>query len=137
MLSKAIILSAVALAFSAVGSAQDAARPIDAAMAECLEIHKGNMPRVKCYSDASQAWTKEVDDKYTALQSLVPANLLDIFKDSQAAWVRYRDAEWRFLDTKNAKQTGTGHIAERVIERMAPVRERAIFFDDLYETYKR
>jgi uncharacterized protein YecT (DUF1311 family) len=114
----------------------DPRNAIDTTMNKCLETRKANMLRVECYNNASEAWEKDVNDKYAAVQKLLPEAFVPAFKDSQSTWGKYRDTQWRFLDIKNAKQRGTGHIAGRIIERMAVVRERALFLDDLYSTYK-
>ena len=94
------------------------------------------MQRVECYNKASEAWEKDVDTKYAALLKLLPERLVSSFTDSEAQWEKYRDAQLAFLDAKEAKQTGTGHISGRIIERMEVVKQRALILDDLYEMHK-
>ncbi|MBS1795418.1 MAG: DUF1311 domain-containing protein [Acidobacteria bacterium] len=121
----------VFLAFFATlgAAAQETAgpkNPIDRALDECLAKQRATMPRAECYSTALGAWEKETADNYAALLEILPAPVGKALRASQAAWEKYRDAEFEYISKIYADRRGSGYIAVRIIERTRIVRDRAV-----------
>ena len=122
-----ISISFVMLAFgtSVLGQAE-ATHTIDAAEANCLKTARGTMPRAKCYSDAADAWEKDVTDTYAKLLKAADENDKKKFAVAQTAWEGYRDAEFELISNIYGRKKGSGYIIVRITLRSAIVRARAL-----------
>lgn len=119
-------------------NAQDAASaidPIDVAQAKCLKTHNGTMPRARCYSQASDAWEKKVEDTYAALMKKLPQNEQETLKKGQAAWTEYQEQEEALISSLYPGR-GTGYIAVRIIEIMRAWKYRALELESHLLTVK-
>ena len=129
-----MVLGCVATSFARDEKA--VVHPIDAAQAKCLKTHHGTMPRAKCYSDASEAWNKDVTKTFAALLSIMKSEDKDAMKSSQSTWESFRDAEFDVISHFYGRKKGTGYISVRIIARMEVVKARAFQLENWLETLK-
>jgi uncharacterized protein YecT (DUF1311 family) len=84
--------------------------PIDTALTACLDTPDGQSTAgmVQCLVTAYGAWDAALNEAYRSLiDSLAPAQK-DALKASQRAWIAYRDAEQKFLQSlMNAPGVGS------------------------------
>ncbi len=99
---------------------------IDKVQAKCLKTHSGTMPRAKCYSDAFEAWEKNIAQTYAEMRSVVPTATKHSLETAQKAWETFRDAEFDFIGERYANRKGTGYIAIRIILRIDVLKPRAL-----------
>jgi uncharacterized protein YecT (DUF1311 family) len=100
--------------------------PIDKTQTSCLKTQHCTMPRAKCYSDAADAWEKDVTEIYALLLKAVPKEKRPALETSQSAWEAYRDAEFEMIAQMYNDRKGSGYISVRIILRMNVVKERAL-----------
>lgn len=113
-----------------------ATHPIDVAMEKCLKTHHGTMPRADCYSAASEAWDKDLAKVYAELRQAEDAKNKPALETSQAAWKKYRDAEFDYLAQIYGQRRGTGYISVRITTRMEIVRARALNLESRLRSVK-
>ncbi|MCX5495902.1 DUF1311 domain-containing protein [Kaistia dalseonensis] len=90
---------AAALALASPAFAEDSpVDPIDAALATCLDSADGQSTAgmVQCLTTAYDAWDKELNTVYLALNKSLDAKSRGLLKRSQRQWIAYRDAERKF-----------------------------------------
>ena len=100
--------------------------PIETALQQCLAKSHATMPRARCYSQASDAWDKDVAVTYAELLRRENAVAKSSLQAAQAAWEKYRDAEFDYLAELYWQRKGTGYIAVRIVQRSEIVRARAL-----------
>ncbi len=108
-------------------SAQEANdHAIDKALGVCIEKDPSTAGMVRCIDIAYINWDKELNKNYqTAMSKLKPAEKAAL-KAAQLEWLKYRDAEFKLLDTIYSKLQGTMYIHMRLDQRMQLVRQRAL-----------
>jgi len=133
LLSATVVLFALGL--SVMGQTAETHR-IDIAQAKCLKTSKGTMPRAKCYSDAADAWEKDVADTFAKLLKVTEGENKKSLEASQTAWEAYRDAEFDLIAQVYGRRKGSGYIAVRITLRSEILRTRAIRLENWLDTFK-
>lgn len=111
LIAASLVLSlAAAPAFAADEGGRVTEDPIDTALSHCLDMPDGQSTAgmVQCLVTAYGAWDAALNEAYKSLtDSLQPAQK-DALKVSQRAWIAYRDAEQKFLQSlMNAPGVGS------------------------------
>ena len=100
--------------------------PIDKAFEACTEKDPSTAGMVQCTDMAYKKWDQELNKNYLSLmRKLKPADKLTL-KASQLAWIKYRDAEFKSVDSVYAMLQGTMYIPMHEARRMEIVKERAL-----------
>lgn len=132
MTKKLSILASLILSFvliSAVASAEEEpkkAHPIDKTLEICLQENFTTAGMVECIGQAYEMWDRELNRAYNALNSQLDAEGKASLKKAQLAWLKYRDAEFKLLDSIYSKLQGTAYIPARASSRLNIVRARAL-----------
>lgn len=115
-----LILFLPALAYG-----QETIHPIDKALGICTEKDPSTAGMVRCIDIAYRDWDKELNKNYQSLmRKLKPADK-SLLKSAQLEWLKYRDAEFKLLDTIYDKLQGTMYIPMRIDQKMQFIKRRA------------
>ena len=135
------LIAITTLVLAAAAFAQDEINPIDKKLNACLAVTKGNMPRAECYSTAAEAWEKDIATSYAALIKKLTAlgadsaGLKKDIQQAQAAWEKYRDAQFQVFWDEYGKKKGTGYIIPRITMRIDVMKPRAIELENELALY--
>lgn len=67
--------------------------PIDVLLDKCMEKDDSTFGMVECYGAASTRWDKELNRSYASLTKELSAKGKELFKESQRAWMKFREAQ--------------------------------------------
>ena len=81
--------------------------PIDIQMGKDMEINNSTHGLVAAYNKALKSWDKELNKQYQKLMAGLDAEGKATLKDSQRAWIVYRDKEIANLGEFYSKVSGT------------------------------
>ncbi len=101
---------------------------IDIELNKCLSI-ESNMTTAGmtgCASAAYKQWDRELNIIYKKLSSRLEVQQRIRLKLSQKAWIKYRDLEFKSIDSIYDKLEGTVYIPMRVSEKIKIVRNRVL-----------
>lgn len=119
--------------FVSIGFAQETEykHPIDVAFEDCLnnENNYSTTGTVNCTQDAYDAWDKELNSVYKKLMKELPTNEKAALKKAQVEWIKFRDLEFKNIDSIYDLFSGTMYIPMRLNEKMELVRRRAMQLD--------
>lgn len=102
--------------------------PIDIELEKCLSINS-NMTTAgmtRCADAAYDRWDKELNRVYKELTSKLDEEGKNNLKQSQLAWIKYRDLEFKNIDMIYKNLQGTMYIPMRVNNRIGIVKNRVI-----------
>lgn len=106
-----LIAASLILALATPAFAQDEEEdPIDTTLAGCLDLPSGQSTAgmVQCLVTAYGAWDAALNEAYKDLMASLDPGQKDALRESQRAWLAYRDAEQKFLRSlANAPGVGT------------------------------
>lgn len=71
---------------------------IDSVLQNCLNVNQNTAGQRKCLSTAYEAWDKELNKNYVELSKKLPAPYFNTLKESQRDWLKFRDAEFLFIN---------------------------------------
>lgn len=121
------LLLAILLLLPATAYAQEASvHPIDKALDACTDKDSSTAGMVRCNDRAYAMWDKELNKNYTELmRKLSPAGK-QLLKAAQLEWLRYRDAEFKLVDSIYDGLEGTMYIPMRIYSHLEIVKKRAL-----------
>ena len=109
-------MPASALEGDEIGSA------LDAALAEGLST----ADQVAAIERAAAEWDALLNRRYRALEAGLPADSGAVLKQSQRAWIHFRDAEFHTLAGIYRQKDGSMFIPMQAIDRMEIVKQRVL-----------
>lgn len=111
--------------FVSMFSAQE--KEIESELKKCLEKDYSTAAQRECTNTAEKAWDKELNKYYNLTLKKLPKVQQSKFISAQKAWLKFRDAEFAFIDDYyyNAKQ-GTMFSIMAEGDKMNIVKERAM-----------
>ena len=124
---KNLIRLSLFLLLPAIVCAQETRQhPIDKALEICTEKnpHTGGM--VSCTETAYKKWDQELNKNYQTLMSKLKPAGKQLLRAAQLSWIRYRDNEFKLIDSIYDDIPGTMYIPMRVDEKMQIVKQRAL-----------
>lgn len=71
---------------------------IDSVLQNCLDGNENTAGQRNCLSTAYNAWDKELNKNYVELSKKLPAAAFNTLKESQRNWLKFRDAEFLFIN---------------------------------------
>lgn len=108
-------------------SAQETPKhPIDKALDICIEKDPSTAGMVSCTDRAYKKWDQELNKNYRTLMSKLKPAGKSLLKSGQLTWIRYRDNEFKLIDSIYDDIQGTMYIPMRVAEKMEIVKQRAL-----------
>lgn len=110
---------------SAPAMAKEKAHPIDAFYDACLEKHSSTVGTANCANEAEDRWDKQMNKDYQALLKSSNAKIQTKLRDSQRAWLVFRDKETMAEDAFCSRQ-GTKWKVVYAEAHMRLVKARAL-----------
>ena len=107
--------------------------PIDKLEEECINKNLTTAGMVNCTYEAQKQWDAELNKYYKLLMGLLHKNGQDKLRESQRAWIKFRDAEFESIENMYP-QDATININIRAADKMSIVKERALQLKGYYET---
>jgi uncharacterized protein YecT (DUF1311 family) len=90
------------------GEEKEKKHPIDVWLEKCMEKENYTTAgMLNCSSQALDKWDKELNRAYKELMKKLSPKEKELLKQSQLQWIKFRDAEFKFLDNL---YLGTGTI---------------------------
>ncbi len=117
-------LLAVALCCITSVSAQAAEDPIDNALNAALARDLSTADQLAAIETARSGWDARLNAVYRELQSQLPEDSATRLRQSQRAWLAFRDAEHAALDALYAETEGTLFRPMQALDRVALLRHR-------------
>ena len=100
--------------------------PIDKALEICTEKDPSTGGMVSCTEQAYKKWDQELNKNYRTLMSKLKPAAKPLLKSVQLSWIRYRDNEFKLIDSIFDDIPGTMYIPMRIDEKMQIVKQRAL-----------
>lgn len=100
--------------------------PIDKALDACIDKNGSTAGMVECMDKAYAAWDKELNKVYGELMRTLSAKQKEALKLSELEWIKYRDLEFKFIDSIYDTMEGTMYIPMRIAARVEVIRKRAL-----------
>lgn len=130
-MTKLFFVLASVLLLATVSIAQDQARhPIDKTLEACIDKNGSTAGMVECTDKAFGEWDKELNKNYGALMSALKAKQKEALRIAQLEWIKYRDLQFKFIDSVFDTLDGTMYIPMRISSRMALIKKRALELKD-------
>ena len=102
-----------------------AEHPLDIILKDCLQNAGSTTGMVACYDTANQNWDKELNAKYRKLMDGLDDEGKVALRDSQRAWVNFRDAQIKSISAIYDRE-GTLWRITAIAKIMEITREQAI-----------
>lgn len=107
--------------------------PIDKWTAKASAAAKSTADEVACQDQAFHKWDVELNSQYKKLLAqLTPAERKNL-QLAQLAWIKFRDQEFKLIDTLYEKKSGSMFAPMQVASRARIVRDRALLLQHYNE----
>ena len=100
--------------------------PIDKALDACIDKNGSTSGMVECTDKAYAAWDKELNKVYGELMRTLSPKQKEALKLSELEWIKYRDLEFKFIDSIYDALQGTMYIPMRIAARVEVNKKRAL-----------
>jgi len=100
--------------------------PIDKALEACIDKNGSTAGMVQCTDTAYAAWDKELNKNYGELMRSVKPPQKEALRLAQLEWIKYRDLDFKLIDSLYDTMQGTMYIPMRIDARMEVVKKRAL-----------
>jgi uncharacterized protein YecT (DUF1311 family) len=81
---------------------------------------------VECTDKAYAAWDKELNKDYGELMRTLKPSQKETLRLAQLEWIKFRDLDFKLIDSVYDTMQGTMYIPMRVDARMEVVKKRAL-----------
>lgn len=107
---------------------------IDKKMNQCLEKDLSTHGQNKCLWEAEEDWDKELNKYYQLLmRSYKDSDIKKSLVESQLAWIKFRDKEFKLLSNRYSKKEGTMYTTFHYDSRMTFIKKRVLELKNMYE----
>jgi uncharacterized protein YecT (DUF1311 family) len=100
--------------------------PIDKALEACIDKNGSTAGMVECTDKAYVAWDKELNKNYGELLRALKSSQKEVLRVAQLEWIKYRDLDFKLIDTLYDTMQGTMYIPMRIDARMEVIKKRAL-----------
>jgi uncharacterized protein YecT (DUF1311 family) len=100
--------------------------PIDKALEACIDKNGSTAGMVECTDKAYAAWDKELNKNYGDLMRTLKPSQKEALRLAQLEWIKYRDLDFKLIDSIYDTMQGTMYIPMRIDARMEVVKKRAL-----------
>ncbi len=119
------------LLLATVSIAQEQTKnPIDKAYEACIDKNGSTAGMVECTDKAYAAWDKELNKNYGDLMRALKPAQKETLKSAELEWIKYRDLEFKFIDSIYDTLDGTMYIPMRIDARLEVIKKRALELKD-------
>jgi uncharacterized protein YecT (DUF1311 family) len=108
------------------GAQEQAPHPIDKALEACIDKNGSTAGMVECTDKAYAAWDKELNKNYGELMRGLKPKQKELLRLAQLEWIKYRDLEFKLIDSIYDTLEGTMYIPMRIDARMEVIKKRAL-----------
>jgi len=123
-MKKTIVLLSLFCSIAISFGQEKPGHPIDKWLEECIAKDESTAGMVDCADKAYKKWDAELNKVYKELMKLLDAESQKKLKESQKAWIKFRDEEFKLLDSFYSKKDGTMFIPMHAFDRMDIVKNR-------------
>ena len=116
--------------------AQEQTHPIDKALEACIDKNGSTAGMVQCTDKAYAAWDKELNQKYGELMRALKPAQKEALRLAQLEWIKYRDLDFKLIDSLYDTMQGTMYIPMRIAARMEVVKHRALELQEYLDLVK-
>lgn len=103
---------------------------IDKALSACTDKNPSTAGMVECIDKSYKAWDAELNLNYNNLMRKLDATSKQSLKAAQQEWIKYRDSEFKLIDSIFSTMEGTMYIPMQANMRMEVVKKRALELAD-------
>lgn len=114
------------LAATSAANQEPAQHPIDKALEACIDKNGSTAGMVECTDKAYVAWDKELNKNYGELMRTLKPSQKEALRLAQLEWIKYRDLNFKLIDSLYDTMQGTMYIPMRIDSRMEVVKKRAL-----------
>jgi uncharacterized protein YecT (DUF1311 family) len=105
---------------------EPAQHPIDKALDACIDKNGSTAGMVECTDKAYAAWDKELNKNYVELMRTLKPPQKEVLRLAQLEWIKYRDLDFKVIDSVYDMMQGTMYIPMRIDARMEVIKKRAL-----------
>jgi uncharacterized protein YecT (DUF1311 family) len=109
-----------------VAIAQEPQHAIDKALEACIDKNGSTAGLIECTDRAFAAWDNELNKNYGELMRALKPAQKETLRLAQLEWMRYRDLDFKSIDSIYDTIDGTMYIPMRIDARMEVVKKRAL-----------
>lgn len=115
------------LVLTTVSIAQEQTQhPIDKAVEACIDKNPSTAGMVACTDKGYAAWDKELNKNYVELMRTLKPGQKEALRLGQLEWIKYRDLDFKLIDSIYDTMQGTMYIPMRIDARMEVIKKRAL-----------
>ncbi len=100
--------------------------PIDKSLEACIDKNGSTAGMVECTDKAYAAWDKELNKNYNDLMRTLKPSQKETLRVAQLEWIKFRDLDFKLIDSLYDTMQGTMYIPMRIDARMEIVKKRAL-----------
>ena len=126
MTKPSLALISVLLLASASIAQDQTQHPIDKALEACIDKNGSTAGMVQCTDKAYAAWDKELNKNYGELMRSLKPPQKEALRLGQLEWIKYRDLDFKLIDSLYDTMQGTMYIPMRIDARMEVIKKRAL-----------
>jgi uncharacterized protein YecT (DUF1311 family) len=133
-----VLLSLISvLLLASVAAAQEPQQnPIDKALDACIDKNGSTPGMVECTDKAYAAWDKELNQNYGELMRALNPKQKEALRLAQLEWIKYRDLEFKSIDSIYDTLDGTMYIPMRISSHLEVIKKRSLELKDHLELVK-
>ena len=133
-----LLLALVSILFLAsLSTAQEQPQhPIDKALDACIDKNGSTAGMVECTDKAYAAWDKELNKNYGELMRVLNPKQKEALRLAQLEWIKYRDLEFKSIDSVYDTLEGTMYIPMRISAHLEVIKKRALEPKDRFDLIK-
>lgn len=120
-----VLISVLCLA-TAASAQEQPQHPIDKALDACIDKNGSTAGMVECTDKAYAAWDKELNKNYVELMRALKPKQKEALRLAQLEWIKYRDLEFKSIDSIYDTMEGTMYIPMRIAAHMEVIKKRAV-----------
>ncbi len=115
---------------------QDEQHPVEVRYEECMEENGySDFANNQCLGEALVNWDKRLNEVYKELQGQHNEERKLILKESQLKWLKYRDAEFRFIEEQVKGMEGSMYPTYVVGKKVIIVKHRVLELEGYLKYY--
>ena len=121
-----ITLALVPIRSAGAADDGDAPDPIDKFYSECISQHGSTAGMSECTRQAAGMWDAEMNKAYNKLLGLLGPGKAGSLRESQRAWVQFRDQEFHAIEDIYSLLSGTMYVPAQEYSRLRITKERTL-----------
>jgi len=110
--------------------------PIDKLLDECIDKNTSTQGMRECGEEALKRWDVELNKYYKLLMGILDKDAKKRLKESQLAWLKFRDLEFKFIEEGYFLDIGSYIGPTKVSNKLDIIKARVLELEIYYETVK-